>query len=83
VLAIPNEALTIEDGKDICYVTADHQVERREVKLGQHTRDLLEVTEGLGEGESVVLEPRNSDAAGLAQPERPSPSEQGEPVVTP
>jgi HlyD family secretion protein len=87
VLAIPNEALTIEGGKDVCYVAADQQVERREVKLGQHTRDLLEVTEGLGEGEAVVLEPRNSDVAGLAQPERStplsSPTEQGETVVTP
>ena len=35
----------------------DDHVERREIKLGQSTRDLLEVTEGLDEGEAVVLDP--------------------------
>ena len=81
MLTIPTEALTIENGKDVCYVASDHQVERREVKLGQQTRDLLQVTEGLGEGETVVLEPRDSEAAILATPERPA--ETGETTVAP
>jgi HlyD family secretion protein len=81
VLTIPTEALTIENGKDVCYVASEDQIQRREVKLGQQTRELLQVTEGLGEGEAVVLEPRDSEAATLATPERPA--ETGEATVTP
>ena len=38
------------------------------MKLGQQTRDMLQVTEGLGEGEAVVLGPRNTEAPSLAAP---------------
>lgn len=58
VLAIPSEALTTDDGQDVCYVIRGEDLERRPVKLGQVTRDLTEVTEGLREGEEVVLQPR-------------------------
>lgn len=57
VLAVPTEALTMEAGQDVCYVAHEDHLERREVKLGQSTRDLFEVTEGLAEGEEVVLDP--------------------------
>ena len=57
VLVIPPEAVTVESGHDVCYVARDDLLERREVKLGQSTRDYLEVTEGLDEGEAVVLDP--------------------------
>lgn len=56
-LVVPAEALTIEDGQDVCYVVQGETVERREVSLGQITSDLLEVTEGLEEGDSVILDP--------------------------
>jgi HlyD family secretion protein len=54
VIAIPNEALEVVEGKDYCYVAADGQLERRPVKLGQSNREMLEVTDGLEEGEQVV-----------------------------
>ncbi len=55
VIAIPPEAMAIEEGKDVCYVaSAEGQLERRTIKLGQSTSELLEVTEGLDEGEQVV-----------------------------
>jgi HlyD family secretion protein len=57
VLVIPADALTVEQGHDVCYVAHGDEIERREIKLGQATRDLLEVTEGLDEGEQVVLDP--------------------------
>ena len=57
VLAVPPEALTMEEGRDVCYVAHDDHVERREVRLGQATPDLLEVTAGLHEGDAVVLDP--------------------------
>jgi HlyD family secretion protein len=57
VLTIPPEALAVEQGREVCYVARDDRIERREVKVGQESRGLLEVTEGLGEGEAVVLDP--------------------------
>src|SRR5579883_2826823 len=50
VLAIPAEALAVEQGREVCYVASEDGLERREIRTGQSTRDLLEVTEGLDEG---------------------------------
>jgi HlyD family secretion protein len=57
VLAVPSEAVRLENGHDVCFVVHDDRLERREVKLGHVTPDLSEVTEGLAEGEQVVLNP--------------------------
>jgi len=57
VLAVPAEAVTTEDGREICYVAHDDGLERREVKLGEGTKDFLENSEGLRQGERVVLKP--------------------------
>jgi len=57
VLAVPTEAVTTEDGREICYVAHEDGLERREVKLGESTQDFLEISEGLHEGEHVVLKP--------------------------
>ncbi|AGA29114.1 efflux RND transporter periplasmic adaptor subunit [Singulisphaera acidiphila] len=68
VLTIPSQAMTVEDGLDVCYVTdGNHGLERREVKLGQASHDRLEVTEGLSEGEQVVLDPSSIDANVVAE----------------
>ncbi|MEO6811301.1 MAG: efflux RND transporter periplasmic adaptor subunit [Isosphaeraceae bacterium] len=56
-LVVPCDALAIEHGREICYVARPNGLERREVKTGQSTRDLLEIIEGLAEGEEVVLDP--------------------------
>jgi HlyD family secretion protein len=57
VLAVPSEAVRVEGGHDVCFVMHDDRLERREVKLGQVTLDMSEVTAGLAEGEQVVLNP--------------------------
>ena len=57
VLAVPAEAVTYEDGMEICYVVHDEGLERRQVEVGEGTRDLVEVSRGLHEGEQVVLNP--------------------------
>jgi HlyD family secretion protein len=57
VLAIPATAVTVEEGRSVCYVAHPDRFERRRVVLGKATRDLLEVTAGLKEGEEVVLDP--------------------------
>jgi HlyD family secretion protein len=68
VLAIPSEAIRIENGRDICFVVHDDGLERREVHLGQTTRELTEVTQGLTEGEQVVVNALNADLVNDAAP---------------
>ena len=57
VLAVSPEAVAVEQGKDVCYVAGVDGLERRHVTLGRSSRNLLEVTKGLQEGESVVINP--------------------------
>jgi HlyD family secretion protein len=57
VLAVPSEAVAIEEGQEVCYVAHEDGLERREVTLGEGTEDLLEICKGLNEGEQVVLNP--------------------------
>ena len=54
VVAIPAGALEIVDGREVCYVATEGRIERRPVRVGQTSRELLEVVEGLQEGEEVV-----------------------------
>ena len=62
VLTIPTEAVASDEGQDICLVVHEDGLERRQVKLGQVTREMTEVTDGLREGEQVVLNPKQEDA---------------------
>jgi multidrug efflux pump subunit AcrA (membrane-fusion protein) len=55
VLTVPSEAVHAENGHEFCFVVRDDGLERREIKLGQVTADLAEVTQGLEEGEQVVV----------------------------
>ncbi len=60
VVTVPPEAVAVEGGKDYCYVASDGMLTRRPIKLGASNAELLEVTEGLDEGEEVV-----SDVTGI------------------
>ncbi|HEY2158263.1 MAG TPA: efflux RND transporter periplasmic adaptor subunit [Isosphaeraceae bacterium] len=60
VITVPPEAVAVEGGKDYCYVASDGMLTRRPIKLGGSNAELLEVTEGLDEGEEVV-----SDVSGI------------------
>ena len=53
-LVIPVEAMVMVDGQQSCYVIAENAVERRAIKTRRATRDLLEITAGLQEGERVL-----------------------------
>jgi HlyD family secretion protein len=55
VLAVPHEALKSDRGKKFCLVAHEEKLERREVRIGEETTDLVEVTAGLEEGEWVAL----------------------------
>jgi HlyD family secretion protein len=61
VLTVPSDAVRFENGHDFCFVVHEDDLERREVKLGQVTSDLSEVTNGLEEGELVVINPPKED----------------------
>jgi HlyD family secretion protein len=50
-------AVAVEDDRDFCYVGREQTVERRAVKVTQGSRDMLEVIDGLSEGEEVCLAP--------------------------
>jgi len=68
VLAVPAGAVALDDGHEVCFVVHEDGLERREVKLGQVTRDMAEVTEGLTEGEQVVLNPSSNEEAEFETP---------------
>ncbi|HEX3449668.1 MAG TPA: hypothetical protein VHS97_15545 [Isosphaeraceae bacterium] len=57
VLAVPSEAVSVDQNHSVCYVIGPSGLERREITPGGSTLDLIEVTDGLNEGESVVLNP--------------------------
>ena len=56
-LVIPIGAMVMRDRQQWCYVLAAGRVERRAIVTRNSTRDLLEVTSGLEEGDRVVLRP--------------------------
>lgn len=78
VLAIPSEAVAIREGRDVCYVAGEDGIERRSITIGRSTKDLLEVTSGLAEGEEVVMQPERIESidqlvVAETAPEAPAP----------
>jgi HlyD family secretion protein len=77
VLAVPSEAVSVDQGRNLCYVIGPSGLERRVITPGLSNPELTEVTDGLKEGESVVLNPTHvfggspwqADSAGPDQPE--------------
>lgn len=53
-LVIPPGALTVEGGREFCYLAIGDHLERREVVVGQYHPDMVEVLSGLKEGERVL-----------------------------
>jgi HlyD family secretion protein len=64
-LTVPVQAVTEFDGKHIAYVVTGGGVERREVKIGETNDTLIQVLEGINEGEQVALDARVRAAAEL------------------
>jgi HlyD family secretion protein len=57
VLAVPTEAVSVDRDSKVCDVVGPSGLERRAIVPGGSTTDLIEVTDGLNEGEYVVLNP--------------------------
>lgn len=55
VVQIPVQAVTLSDGKQVCYVAGGMKPERREIEIGEFTDEFIEVKTGLKEGERVLL----------------------------
>ncbi len=71
VLTVPSESIVYEDGQDFCLIAHADRLERRAIKLGEGTEDLLEVTEGLEEGEEVVIDPSLVNAPSASSADAP------------
>jgi membrane fusion protein, multidrug efflux system len=73
VLAIPRSAVLSDQQGDYVFVLgADNKAEQRRIKLGQSTSTIASVTEGLSEGEKVIVEGLQRVRPG--QPVNPGPA---------
>lgn len=64
-ITIPVQAVTEYDGKHVVYLVNGSKIERREVQVGETNETLIQVTDGLDEGETVALDARARAAADL------------------
>lgn len=56
-IVVPTESVSVVDGREVCYVANDGVLERRPVTVAPGTPELVHITEGLREGDEVVLNP--------------------------
>ncbi|HPU96919.1 MAG TPA: efflux RND transporter periplasmic adaptor subunit [Candidatus Hydrogenedentes bacterium] len=68
VIQVPLQAVSLEDGQTVCYVKTLTGAEKRPVKTGAFSASLVEITEGLTPGETVLLERPDSGAQQEGQP---------------
>jgi membrane fusion protein (multidrug efflux system) len=54
-LMIPSDALRHEDDQQMLFVVADGVAQRRDVELGYSRDGMVEILEGIAEGESIVV----------------------------
>jgi RND family efflux transporter MFP subunit len=52
---VPVQAISPDNGKQVCYVANGLKPERREVQVGEFNDEFIEVKQGLKEGERVLL----------------------------
>lgn len=67
-LVVPPDALAIEEGRSVCYVARGSAIERREVVAGESDLEHVEITDGLSEGDVVLLTPGRLDILPAAEP---------------
>jgi multidrug resistance efflux pump len=89
VVQIPVQAVTLNEGKQVCYVLRGFKPERREVEVGEFTDEFIEVKRGLKEGEVVLLRAPGggeSETGGSLKPTETKPTppaEKGAPAGKP
>jgi HlyD family secretion protein len=81
VVFIPVQAVSLNEGKQVCYVAGGMKPERREVEIGEFTDEFIEIKSGLKEKEVVLLRPpdgmetdrgRETKPAGAEEPAAPA-----------
>ena len=55
VVQVPVQAVSLNEGKQVCFVAGGMKPERREVEIGDFTDEFIEVKRGIKEGERVLL----------------------------
>ena len=55
VVQVPVQAVSLNEGKQVCFVATGMKPERREVEIGEFTDEFIEVKRGIKEGERVLL----------------------------
>ena len=55
VLTVPLEAITTQDNKHFVYIQNNKKYERREVKVGGANNKVVEIVDGVKDGETVFL----------------------------
>jgi HlyD family secretion protein len=55
IVYIPLQAVSPDNGKQVCYVAGGFKPERREVEVGEFTDEFIHVKQGVKEGERVLL----------------------------
>lgn len=68
VLSVPGSAIFQRNNRWYTFVIAEGRAEEREIEIGKHNRDYVQVLTGMAEGEMVVLFPSEllSDGARVA-----------------
>lgn len=79
-LTVPVQAVTEFDGEHVAYVAGTGGLERRNLKVGDSNEQLIQVLEGLAEGERVALDARRRASLELKQKEKDE-SKQGRPSI--
>jgi multidrug efflux pump subunit AcrA (membrane-fusion protein) len=56
-IIVPQEAVQITEGKKTVFIkTADEKFEAREIKIKDETKDQVAISEGINEGETIVIQ---------------------------
>jgi RND family efflux transporter MFP subunit len=64
-ITVPVQAVAEFDGQHICYVLGSSGLERREVQIGDSNQQLIQILDGVAEGERVALDARVRAASEL------------------
>jgi len=55
VVHVPVQAVSLNEGKQVCFIAGGLKPERREVETGDFTDEFIEIKHGIKEGERVLL----------------------------
>jgi multidrug efflux pump subunit AcrA (membrane-fusion protein) len=73
VVYIPVQAVSPDNGKQVCYVAAGFGSERREIEVGEFNDEFIAVKSGLKEGERVLLrQPESLETDSIGEERSPS-----------